>query len=269
MKLMKTLRVTPGAKFRLAGRPSAATPEMKNKKLAATGTESARTRIEKLQYRLYAENRRALLVVLQGIDAAGKDGTIRHVMTGLNPQGCDVHSFKVPSSEELDHDFLWRIHRAIPEHGDIGIFNRSHYEDLIVPRVKQNAPKSAWKKRARQINEFERTLTENDVVLLKLFLHISKDEQKQRLQQRLDDPSRHWKVNPLDFTERERWDAYQSAFEAMLADCSTPWAPWYVIPADHKWYRNYAVSRLLLETLETMNPRIPDPVVDVRKIKLR
>ena len=268
MELAKSLRVVPGAKFRLADRSPGATPGVDGKKRAIPRIKKALERIEKLQYRLYAENQRALLVVLQGIDAAGKDGTIRHVMTGLNPQGCAVVPFKAPSPEEQDHDYLWRVHRAVPARGDIGIFNRSHYEDLIVPRVKLNAPRKEWRERARQINEFERYLTENGVTLLKLFLHISKEEQKQRLEQRLEDPARRWKVNPMDFTERKRWDSYMSAFEDMVKDCSTRWAPWYVVPSDHKWYRNYAVSQLLLETLEEMDPRLPKPEIDPKQTRL-
>jgi PPK2 family polyphosphate:nucleotide phosphotransferase len=268
MQMMKRLRIAPGKKLRLADHDPAATPGIKSKRPADAAVAKAITRISKLQYRLYAENRRALLVVLQGIDAAGKDGTIRHVMTGLNPQGCSVTSFKAPSAEELDHDFLWRIHRVVPSRGDIGIFNRSHYEDIIVPRVHMNAPAKQWKARCRQINEFEKYLSENDVVVLKFFLHISKDEQKRRLQQRLEDPSRHWKSNPMDFTEREHWADYMKAFEGMLADCSTPWAPWHLIPADHKWYRNYAVSQILQERLEEMDPKLPNTKLDPKKIKL-
>ena len=262
MSLAKTLCVTPGSKSKLARRDPAATPGDTDKKAAADLVAKHVARIDKLQYRLYAEHRRALLIVLQGIDAAGKDGTIRHVMTGMNPQGCSVVSFKVPSAEEQDHEFLWRIHRAVPARGSVGIFNRSHYEDLIVPRVKQNAGKAFWKLRCRNINDFERYLTENDVVVLKFFLHISKAEQKRRLEERLDDPNRRWKSSPMDFTERKRWDAYMEAFERMLDDCSTPWAPWHAIPADHKWYRNYAVSAIVLETLEGMDPKFPDVKVD-------
>ncbi len=262
MSLTKTLRVTPGSRFRLAHRDPAATPGLDDKKAAAALIARHIARIDKLQYRLYAENRRALLIVLQGIDAAGKDGTIRHVMTGMNPQGCSVVSFKVPSVEEQDHDFLWRIHKAIPARGDVGIFNRSHYEDLVVPRVKEGASKRFWKTRSRHINDFERYLVENDVEVLKFFLHVSKAEQKRRLDERLEDPNRRWKANPADFTERKRWDAYMEAFEAMLEVCSTAWAPWHVVPADHKWYRNYAVSQVLVERLEAMDPRFPDVKVE-------
>jgi len=265
MSLAKTLRVAPGTEFRLSDRDPDATPGVRDKEAAAGRTAKQIEGIDELQLRLYAENRRALLVVLQGIDASGKDGTIRHVMTGLNPQGCTVVSFKVPSSEERDHEFLWRIHRAVPARGDIGIFNRSHYEDLIVPRVKENASEAFWKLRCGHANQFERYLTENHVDVLKFFLHISKEEQKRRLEQRLEDPSRRWKANPEDFVERKRWSAYQDAFERMLNDCSTTWAPWHVIPADHKWYRNYAVSRILLEKLEEMDPKFPDVKIDPRK----
>ena len=262
MSLTKILRVAPGSAFKLAHRDPAATPGLDDKKAAADLVAKHVARIDKLQYRLYAENRRALLIVLQGIDAAGKDGTIRHVMTGMNPQGCSVVSFKVPSVEEQEHDFLWRIHRAVPARGDVGIFNRSHYEDLIVPRVKQNASRAFWKRRCGHINDFERYLTDNGIAVLKFFLHISKGEQKRRLEQRLDDPNRRWKSSPLDFSERKRWDAYMEAFERMLRDCSTAWAPWHVVPADHKWYRNYAVSGVLLETLDRMDPKFPKIRVD-------
>jgi len=265
LSLAKTLRVAPGEKFRLSDRDPEATPGVDDKKLAEERTAKHIGQIDDLQYRLYAENRRALLIVLQGIDASGKDGTIRKVMTGLNPQGCTVVPFKVPSPEERDHDFLWRIHKAVPARGDIGIFNRSHYEDLIIPRIKERASDSFWKLRSGHINQFERYLTENDVGLLKCFLHISKAEQKRRLEQRLEDPNRRWKSNPQDFEERKHWDDYQDAFERMLADCSTPWAPWHVIPADHKWYRNYAVSQILREKLEEMDPQFPDVKVAPRK----
>ena len=222
MSLTQTLRVAPDSKFRLSHRDPAATPGIEDKKVAADRTAKHIVRIDELQYRLYAENRRALLVVLQGIDASGKDGTIRHVMTGLNPQGCTVVSFKAPSPEERDHEFLWPIHRAVSARGDIGIFNRSHYEDLIVPRVKDQASEKLWKLRCGHINEFERYLTENDVGVLKFFLHISKEEQKRRLEQRLEDPHRRWKASPLDFAERKRWNAYQDAFEACWTTAARP-----------------------------------------------
>jgi PPK2 family polyphosphate:nucleotide phosphotransferase len=214
-------------------------------------------RLWDLQYRLYAEDRRSLLIVLQGMDTAGKDGTIRHVMGGLNPQGCRVQSFKAPSVTELDHDFLWRIHRVVPSRGEIGIFNRSHYEDVLIVRVHDLAPKSVWSKRYEQINRFEKNLAESGTTLLKFFLHISKEEQRERLQERLDDPSKHWKFNPGDLKERKRWNDYVQAYEDVLRYCSTSWAPWFVIPSDRKWFRNLAVSEIVAEALEAMDPKIP------------
>jgi PPK2 family polyphosphate:nucleotide phosphotransferase len=224
-------------------------------------------KLDKLQYRLYAEHKRALLIVLQGIDAAGKDGTIRHVMAGVNPQGCTVTPFKKPSPEEAAHDFLWRVHKAVPEYGDIGIFNRSHYEDVLVVRVHNLVPKAIWSQRYDQINEFEKILHENNVTILKFFLHISKDEQKKRFQQRIDDPDRRWKISQADFDERKFWDDYRVAYEDALTKCSTPHAPWYIIPANKKWFRNVAVSHIITETLEGMHMKFPAPTIDVKKLK--
>lgn len=226
-------------------------------------------RLAELQYRFYAENRRALLVVIQGMDAAGKDGTIRHVMSGLNPQSCRVTSFKAPSAEELAHDFLWRIHKAVPGRGEIGIFNRSHYEDVLIVRVRHLVPKSVWSKRYDQINDFERMLADNGVVIRKFFLHISKEEQRQRLQERLDDPRKNWKFNPDDIRERERWSDYKRAYEEALSRCSTEKAPWFVIPANKKWFRNLAVSAILVETLEALAPQFPKPMPGISKIRIR
>jgi PPK2 family polyphosphate:nucleotide phosphotransferase len=224
-------------------------------------------RLGKLQYLLYAEHKHALLIVLQGIDASGKDGTIRHVMTGCNPQGCYVTSFKQPSAEELAHDFLWRVHKAMPEYGDIGIFNRSHYEDVLVVRVHDLVPKDVWSKRYEQINEFERFLERNNVRILKFFLHISKDEQKKRFQERLDDPDRRWKVSEADFDERKFWDEYVAAYEEALTKCSTKRAPWFIIPSNKKWFRNLAVSHIISETLEDMKMKFPPPTIDIKKLK--
>jgi PPK2 family polyphosphate:nucleotide phosphotransferase len=202
------------------------------------------------------------------MDAGGKDGTIRHVMSGLNPQGCRVSSFKVPTEEELAHDYLWRIHRAVPGKGEIGIFNRSHYGDVLVVRVHNLVPKRVWSKRYDQINAFENILAENGVTIVKFFLHISKDEQKQRLQERLDDSSKHWKVSAADFEERKYWDDYTEAYEDVLSRCSTPWAPWYVIPANRKWFRNLAVAGILVSTLEDMDMRFPKSKLDLSKFSL-
>lgn len=214
-------------------------------------------RLDELQELFYAVKKRALLVVLQGMDAAGKDGTIRHVMSGVSPQGCSVTSFKVPNTEELAHDFLWRIHKAVPEKGMIGIFNRSHYEDVLVVRVHKLVPKTVWKARYDEINRFEKNLSENDVAILKFFLHISKEEQKKRFDERLNDPRKKWKFSKADTTERRRWDDYVTAYEAALTRCNTESAPWFIIPSDHKWFRNLAVSRILAETLEGFDMQYP------------
>ena len=226
--------------------------------------ESAKQAIERytersrdLAYKLYAENKRSLLLVLQGMDTAGKDGTIRTVMTGINPQSCQVVPFKEPSHEELDHDFLWRIHRAVPRRGNIGIFNRSHYEDVLVVRVHNYVPKSEWELRYERINEFEKMLAEGGTTVVKCFLHVSKEEQRERLQARLDNPHKRWKFAKSDLDERLLWDEYQEAYTAAVEKCSTKHAPWHVIPSDRKWYRNLVVSRLLLDTLEAMDPQIP------------
>jgi PPK2 family polyphosphate:nucleotide phosphotransferase len=225
-------------------------------------------RMDNLQYRLSAERKRALLIVLQGLDAAGKDGTIRHVMSGMNPQACRVTSFKVPTSEEASHDFLWRVHKAVPPAGDIGIFNRSHYEDVLVVRVHKLVPKEVWSQRYEQINEFESMLCENGVTIRKFFLHISKEEQKKRLLERIDDPDRQWKISEADFHERKFWDDYTAAYEEAISKCSTKHCPWFVIPSNKKWFRNLAVSHVIVEALEEMDPKFPPPTVDISKLKL-
>ena len=215
----------------------------------------------KLQNLLYAENRRALLVILQGMDTSGKDGTIRHVMSGLSPQGVQVSSFKAPTPEELAHDFLWRIHKVVPPHGFIGIFNRSHYEDVLVVRVHSLVKRKVWKARFKQINHFERTLAKNGVILLKFFLHISKDEQKKRLEERLADPARYWKFSKHDVEERSYWDAYEKAYEDALSECSTKQAPWHIVPANHKWCRNLYVAETIVSTLRDLKMKYP-PATD-------
>lgn len=225
-------------------------------------------RIAKLQEVLYAENKTALLVVLQGMDTSGKDGVIRHVFSGVNPQGCHVTSFKKPSEAEADRDYLWRIHAAVPAKGEIGIFNRAHYEDVLIVRVHDYVPESQWRARYAQINEFERYLTHNHVVVLKFMLHISKDEQRERLQARIDDPEKRWKFQPADLAERKLWDKYQSAYEDALSACSTEHAPWYVIPADRKWYARWAIARIVRETLEAINPKFPPAADDIANIRV-
>lgn len=228
-----------------------------------------RQRLEELQYKLYADGRRALLVVLQGIDGAGKDSTIRHVMTAFNPQGCTVVSFKAPSAEELKHDFLWRIHGNVPRAGEVGVFNRSHYEDVLVVRVDQLVPRAIWSARYEQINEFERMLVANGTHVVKCFLHISKDEQRRRFESRLRDPHKRWKFDPKDLDKRAQWDEYREAFEAALGQCSTEHAPWHLIPSNHKWFRNLAVSRILVRALEKLPLRFPKPAFDPRKVRIR
>jgi PPK2 family polyphosphate:nucleotide phosphotransferase len=230
-----------------------------NKKTAAEQI-ARNTRVSsELAYRLFAENRRAVLVVLQGMDTSGKDGTIRTVMTGINPQSFQITSFRQPSVEELQRDFLWRIHQAVPRKGHVGVFNRSHYEDVLIVRVRQLAPESVWKRRYDRINEFEQLLTEGGVTLVKCFLHISREEQRERLQARLDDPQKRWKFSPADLEERKLWPLYQKAYEDALTRCNTPQAPWHVIPSDRKWFRNLTVSQIFRETLERLNPQFPPP----------
>jgi len=229
--------------------------------------ESSLKRVDKAQYLLYANRKAALLVVLQALDAGGKDGTIRHVMSGVNPQGCSVTSFKTPSAEEAAHDFLWRIHKAVPERGYIGIFNRSHYEDVLIVRVHNLVAKEVWSKRYDEINEFEEILTRNNVTILKFFLHISKDEQKKRFMERIDNPDKRWKVSVADFQERKYWGEYTKAYEEVLTRCSTEDAPWFIIPSNKKWFRNLAVSHVIAETLEKMHMKFPAPTVDVKRLK--
>ncbi len=263
----KELAVKPGERVKLGKwDPEETLGWQKGHKMKASLAKAVE-RIDKLQYLLYAEHKHALLIVLQGRDAAGKDGTIRHVMTGVNPQGCHVTSFKQPSAEESSHEYLWRVHQAVPEYGDIGIFNRSVYEDVLVVRVHNLVPKEVWSRRYDQINEFEELLNDNRVKIIKFFLHISKDEQKKRFQQRIDDPDRRWKISEADFAERKFWDDYTAAYEDALTKCNTPHAPWYIIPANKKWFRNLAVSHIITETLEAMDMKFPPPSVDVKKLK--
>jgi PPK2 family polyphosphate:nucleotide phosphotransferase len=225
-------------------------------------------RLRVLQYLLYAEGRRSLLVVLQGIDAGGKDGTIQHVMSGLNPQGVRVTPFKVPEGSEKRHDYLWRVHRAVPEFGQMGIFNRSHYEDVLVVRVHNIVPKSVWSKRYAQINDFEHMLSDNGTRVVKFLLYIDKEEQAKRFHERIEDKTKNWKFSPADMKEREYWDQYIDAYQDMLRKCSKRSAPWYVIPANRKWFRNLAVSQVLCEELESMSLKYPKPTADLSGIKL-
>ena len=266
--LIDALRVKPGSKHRLED--SDANESFGWEKPAALAAfEENRKQLEDLQYKLYADARHALLVVLQATDGGGKDSTVRDVFTSMNPQGCIVTSFKAPTSDELKHDYLWRVHQHVPPLGVVGVFNRSHYEDVLVVRVENLVPEEVWKRRYAHINDFERLLTDCNVHVVKFFLQISKDEQKARLEERLSDPSKFWKFNADDLDKRKHWDAYQKAFEAMLARCSTDEAPWHVIPSDRKWFRNLAVSQVLVNTLEKLPLRFPEPTVDPAKVRIR
>ena len=249
--------VTPNEKITLADIPSGPTSDHWKKKRACKQIAANAIEMAELAKRLYAEDKRSILLVLQGMDTAGKDGTIRNVMRGMNPTSCQVSSFKRPSEEELDHDFLWRVHKVVPRRGNIGIFNRSHYEDVLVVRVHNLVPKKVWSQRYDQINQFEKLLHETGTTIVKCFLHISKDTQRARLQERVDLPEKHWKFNPGDLKEREKWDDYQDAYTAALQNCSTDFAPWHIVPSDKKWYRNLVVSQLLLATLKKMAPEYP------------
>ena len=256
----KQWRVPPEAALHLGGvdpRDTSGAPG--DKARTQQDLPGLQARLAGLQDRLYAEHRRSLLVVLQALDAGGKDGTIRHVFNGVNPQGTQVHSFKAPAGEELLHDFLWRVHRVAPESGMIGIFNRSHYEDVLAVRVRRLVPEKVWRPRFELINGFESQLAQGGTTVIKLFLHISRTEQRKRLEARLRDPDKRWKFALSDLEDRARWDEYQVAYEEAIARTSTRHAPWFVIPADHKWYRNWAVSQILIATLEAMDPRYPEP----------
>jgi PPK2 family polyphosphate:nucleotide phosphotransferase len=234
-----------------------------NKEAAEIRLVELNKELEVLQELLFAEHKRKLLIVLQGIDTAGKDGVIRHVFDGVNPQGVRVASFKVPTAEELDHDYLWRVHKQTPGRGEIVIFNRSHYEDVLVVRVHQLVPEAVWQKRYQQINDFERMLAEEGTTILKFFLHIDLDEQKERLEARLHDPTKQWKFNMGDLAERKRWSEYTQAYGDVLNKTSTKWAPWYIVPANRKWYRNLVIATLLVETLSGLNMAYPQPKEDL------
>jgi PPK2 family polyphosphate:nucleotide phosphotransferase len=251
--------VKPGVHVRFSKMAPANTCGLSRKADARAALKENITRLADLQYQLYAEDSRSLLVVFQAMDAGGKDGTIRHVMSGLNPQGCRVTSFKVPTTEELDHDFLWRIHKAMPRRGEIGIFNRSHYEDVVTVRVLGLEPKAVWSRRYGIINAFEKMLSQEGTTILKFFLNVSKDEQRKRLQKRFENPKKMWKANPADLEARKLWDEYMAAYEDALRRCSTKCAPWFVIPADVKWFRDLAVSQIMVRALEGMKLRLPAP----------
>jgi PPK2 family polyphosphate:nucleotide phosphotransferase len=262
--LRERFEIEPGKKFRLRERDPEDTAHVADKDIAEAVQLKNTQKLVDLHDLLYAEQKHALLIVLQGMDAAGKDGTIKHVMSGVNPSGCTVTSFKVPTAEEAAHDFLWRIHKAVAQKGYIGIFNRSQYEDVLITRVHKLVPEKVWKSRYDRINEFEHLLVENHVVLLKFFLHISKEEQKRRFELRKDEPNKNWKISPADSREREFWDDYQAAYQDALEKCSTRYAPWYVIPANKKWFRNLAVSQIIVDALEELKMTYPVGQADAK-----
>ena len=260
-------RVVPGSQVRLADIDPRAIEDGLTKEAARAELAGLRQRLRELQHRLYAEQKRSLLICLQAPDAGGKDGVVRHVFSGMNPQGCRVASFKQPTAEELAHNFLWRIERETPRRGEVAIFNRSHYEDVLIVRVRNLVPPEVWSQRYEQINEFERRLASSGTRVLKFFLHISKHAQLRRFRQRLEDPERQWKISEADYAERRFWPDYQAAYEAVFAKCSTEEAPWFAIPSDRKWYRNLAVSRILVEEMERLDIQIPKPSVDIDAIR--
>jgi PPK2 family polyphosphate:nucleotide phosphotransferase len=261
-------RVEPGTSVRLADIDPDESERYQRKKDIADELKLHRDRIADLQARLYGEQKRSLLIVLQAMDTGGKDGTIKGVFQGVNPQGCQVWSFKAPSSEESAHDFLWRYHQKVAPKGMIHIFNRSHYEDVLVVRVKNLVPESVWRPRYEAINQFEYALTADGVTVLKFFLHISREEQKRRLESRLADPDKRWKFSSNDLKERAYWDDYQLAFEDAVNQCSTEYAPWYVVPANKKWYRNLVVARTIADSLEALNPRFPAAEQGLDKVEI-
>jgi PPK2 family polyphosphate:nucleotide phosphotransferase len=269
MGLLKRFMVRDGDKVDLSDYDPDDSAGLGNKAHAQERLDKCHSRLADLQELLYAEGKRALLIVLQAMDAGGKDGTIRHVMSSCNPQSCRVASFKAPTPEELAHDFLWRIHQAVPRHGEIGIFNRSHYEDVLVVRVHKLAPKDVWRQRYDQINAFEAELAAGGVHILKFFLHISRQEQLKRLKERLADPKKHWKISPADFQERPYWEQYMKAYADAIGRCSTRQAPWFIIPANQKWFRNLAISEIIVETLAGLNMKYPEPAFDISKIKVK
>ena len=267
MDYRKKFAVEPGKKVRLSRIDPSYTGKHETHDKALPEIQKNVERMDKLQYLLYADGSQSLLVVPQALDAAGKDGTIRHVFSGMNPQGTFVYGFKQPSREEAAHDFLWRAHARTPGRGEVVVFNRSHYEDVLVVRVHKLVPHSVWSKRYELINDFETMLSRNGTTILKFFLHISPQEQLARFKQRLDDPSRHWKISESDYSERELWPQYVDAYEDAMKLTSTRHAPWYIIPSNHKWFRNLAVSQIIADTMDDMGLKLPPTRIDLVEIR--
>ncbi len=267
MNYRQRFKVAPGSKVKLKKIDPSFIGGHESHKAAEEEIAHYQQKLRELQDLLYAERKHSLLICLQALDTGGKDGVINHVLGAMNPQGCRVAAFKQPSPEELAHDFLWRAHKAAPAQGEVVIFNRSHYEDVLVVRVHDLVPKKIWSHRYEQINWFEKELAAHDTQILKFYLHVSKDEQLKRFKQRLDDPARQWKISEADYKEREFWDDYVDAYEEALSRCSTEYAPWFIIPADHKWFRNLAVARIVVEHLESLKMTYPKPTVDLKRIR--
>ena len=265
----KSLIVAPGSKVRLAEIDPASTGDVASRDEARPLIDENIERLTRLQYLLYADGRQSLLVVVQALDAGGKDGVIRRLFTGMNPQGVAVTAFKQPNNVELAHDFLWRAHLAAPAKGMVGVFNRSHYEDVLVVRVHELVPPEVWSQRFDLINDFEKTLAHGGTRVLKFFLHISPEEQLERFRDRLEDPMRRWKISDSDYTERDRWPQYAAAYEEALEKTSTAHAPWYVIPANRKWFRDLAISRIVVDTMDAMGLKLPPVKVDLNAIRAR
>jgi len=265
---VKKLIVKPGSKIRLKHFDPGYHGKHESHKSASPEIQENRQKMEDLQYLMYAENKHSLLIVLQGLDAAGKDGVVRHVLTGMNPSGCVAVNFKEPTAKELAHDFLWRVHPHVPAKGSVAIFNRSHYEDVLVVRVHGLVPEKVWSKRYDQINDFEQLIvTENNTTILKFFLYISKQEQLDRFKKRLDDPTRQWKISDSDYKEREYWGDYIKAFEDVFTKTSTDHAPWFIIPSNHKWFRDLAISQIIVRQMEAMRMQFPKPTVNLAEIR--
>ncbi len=265
---LKELIVKPDSNIRLKHFDPGYQGKHESHKSALPEIQEHVQKMEELQYLMYAENKHSLLIVLQGLDAAGKDGVVRHVLSGMNPSGCNSVNFKQPTVKELAHDFLWRVHPHVPAKGSVTIFNRSHYEDVLVARVHGLVPEKVWSKRYDQINDFERLIvTENNTTILKFFLHISKDEQLARFKKRLDDPTRQWKISDSDYKERDYWGDYTKAFEDVLNKTSTEHAPWFIVPSNHKWFRDLAISQIIVRQMEEMNMQMPKPTVNLAEIR--
>jgi len=267
MNFIREHQVKPGESVSLAEMEPGSSGPFDGKREAKAFTAEVNEEIRDLQYRLFVERQQALLIVLQAPDAAGKDGLIRKVLGQMNPQGCRTYTFKAPSSEELAHDFLWRVHRCTPGKGQVAVFNRSHYEDVLIVRVENLVPQQVWSQRYEIINGFEKNLHLSGTRILKFYLHISKQEQLARFKKRLDNPDKHWKLNVADYTVRERWDDYRNAYQDAIMNCNHKHAPWFVIPADNKWYRDAAVAGIVRDTLKSMSPQMPPVDVDLDEIR--